>query len=105
MRASHILIEHNAPWPPSLKRVQRSKEEARLLAEELTLRILDGEALSDLALAYSDCPSKRDGGDLGRFSSGQMDKRFEEAVQEMEVGEVRGPVHTPFGWHVIRRTE
>ena len=50
-----------------------------------------------LASAHSTCPSKDSGGDLGTFTRGQMVPEFEEAVFNMNNGEVSGPVKTQFG--------
>ena len=105
MRASHILLEHKMKWPPAKQRHPRSKEEAEQTVLELRDRLLDGESFSDLAHTYSDCPSSSDGGDLGRFSHGQMSRRFSDAAFSLTVGEVSGPVHTEYGIHLIMRTE
>ncbi|MBW1880196.1 MAG: peptidylprolyl isomerase [Deltaproteobacteria bacterium] len=105
MRASHILLEYRMKWPPSKQSHPRSREEAQLVIEGLLGRVLDGEAFSDLARTYSECPSSADGGDLGRFSFDQMAKAFSEVAFELEVGQVSPPVHTEFGVHLILRTE
>ena len=47
-------------------------------------------------------PSKDSGGDLGTFTRGQMVPEFEEAVFNMNNGEVSGPVKTQFGYHLIK---
>jgi len=105
MRASHILLEHRMRWPPAAQRHPRSEEEAVRQLTELRDRIADGESFGELARAHSDCPSKSDGGDLGRFGRGQMAARFESAAWALAVGEVSGVVHTEFGVHLIKRTE
>ena len=56
-------------------------------------------------MVYSGCPSKMEGGDLGRFAKGDMNPAFEKALLELEIGRLSGVVHTPFGYHIIRRTE
>ncbi len=43
--------------------------------------------------------------DLGRFGHGQMVPEFETAVFGMRVGAISDIVETPFGYHVIKRTE
>lgn len=60
------------------------------------------KTFEDAALAYSTCPSKERGGDLGTFSRGQMVPEFDEAVFTQEIGKVLGPVKTQFGYHLIR---
>ena len=81
--------------------------------EEKANNILDkinaGEvSFEDAAKDHSSCPSKDTGGDLGSFGRGQMVPEFEEAVFNMNKGEVSGPVKTQFGYHLIKledRTE
>ncbi len=71
------------------------------LAEELKKRIHAGEDFSALAEEYSECPSKKRGGDLGWFGKGAMVRPFEVAAFSAEEGAVVGPVKTEFGWHLI----
>ncbi|MFQ5481379.1 MAG: peptidylprolyl isomerase [Nitrospinaceae bacterium] len=72
------------------------------LAEELKQKIVDGgEDFSKLAEEFSECPSKKRGGDLGWFGKGSMVRPFEVAAFSAQEGDVVGPVKTEFGWHVI----
>lgn len=83
--ASHILVD--------------SEEKAN----EIKARIESGEIeFGDAAREYSSCPSKAEGGSLGEFGHGQMVPEFDTACFEMQVGELRGPVKTQFGYHLIR---
>lgn len=85
VNASHILVS----------------EEAQ--ANEILAKIQAGEiAFEDAAKEYSSCPSKENGGSLGDFGRGQMVPEFDTACFEMEIGELRGPVKTQFGYHIIR---
>ena len=56
----------------------------------------------EAAKAHSSCPSSAQGGNLGDFERGQMVPEFDAAVFDMAEGEVRGPVQTQFGYHIIR---
>jgi len=71
------------------------------LAEEIKKKIDDGEEFSKLAEEFSECPSKKRGGDLGWFGKGAMVRPFEVAAFSADEGEIVGPVKTEFGYHVI----
>ena len=72
-------------------------------ANELLAKIQAGEiSFADAAAANSKCPSSRNGGNLGEFGRGQMVPEFDEACFTMEVGELRGPIKTQFGYHLIQ---
>ena len=86
VRASHILV-------PKLS-----------LAQEIKKQLLSGASFNKLAEKYSECPSKKKGGDLGSFKRGEMVKEFEQAVYSMKIGEISDPVKTQFGYHIIKRT-
>lgn len=65
-----------------------------------------GEDFTMLARRYSQEPGAgRTGGDLGFFTRGQMVKPFSEVVFSMKPGEIRGPVKTRFGYHIIKLLE
>ena len=72
---------------------------------DLKLKIENGADFADIASAHSECPSGKQGGELGRFSPGQMVREFDEVVFSAEVGKVHGPVQTQFGYHLIEITE
>lgn len=71
-------------------------------AKELLAKLTSGESFSELARRYSECPSGKNGGDLGWFGRGQMVKEFEEAAFNGQKGVTVGPVRTEFGWHLIK---
>ncbi len=105
-RASHILLsfEKDAKGQP----VTASKEAAKIEADAIVKQVsgLSAEKFAEIAKQKSKDPgSAAQGGDLGFFGRGQMVKPFEEAVFSMKAGEVRGPVESDFGFHIIRLTE
>lgn len=75
----------------------KTKEEA----EKLKQRIARGEEFGVLAKKYSQCPSKKQGGNLGEFRRGQMVKAFDDVVFKQPVLTVHGPIKTQFGFHLI----
>jgi len=89
-RARHILIAGDD-----------AAAEAR--ATEAYQRAKAGEDFAALARELSDdTVSKEDGGDLGEAGRADFVGPFADAVWAMEPGEIRGPVRTEFGWHVIK---
>lgn len=83
--ASHILVE--------------SEDKAK----DILGKIQSGEmTFEDAAKAFSTCPSSQRGGDLGEFGRGQMVPEFDTTCFEMAEGELRGPIKTQFGFHLIR---
>ena len=71
------------------------------LAEEIQKKLDDGAEFSKMAEEYSECPSKKRGGDLGWFGKGAMVRGFEVAAFSAQEGDVVGPIKTEFGWHLI----
>lgn len=103
--ARHVLVQYmGSERAPSS--VVRTKEQALSVAKEVLRRAKAGEDIARLAAEYSDEPGAGGrGGSLGRFGKGQMVPAFEEAAFRLKVNEVSDLVETPFGYHVIQRTE
>ncbi len=101
VRVSHILLMHEGS---DRSTATRSKEEALSEIGSIKEKIASGEDFAALAGAHSDCPSGRDGGDLGLFSPGAMVPEFDEVAFKLEVGADSDVVTTPFGYHLLRRT-
>ncbi|MGH8235976.1 MAG: SurA N-terminal domain-containing protein [Steroidobacteraceae bacterium] len=79
---------------------------ARKKAEELTAKAKGGADFAQLAQENSKDPgSAQQGGDLGWAQRGMFVGPFEDALFGMAVGEIRGPVKTDFGYHVLRLDE
>lgn len=68
---------------------------------EIKAEIEAGLDFADAAKANSNCPSKADGGDLGKFGPGQMVPEFDKAIFSGDVGVLYGPIKTQFGFHLI----
>lgn len=102
IRASHILINHaDAPQANT----QLSAEDAMKQIETLKSDIEGGTSFDQVAGEHSDCPSARQGGDLGSFGRGAMVPEFDQAAFDLEIGEMSEVVETVFGYHIIYRTE
>ncbi|UQI33737.1 peptidylprolyl isomerase [Pseudomonas bijieensis] len=80
--------------------------EARSLAHvqaELLLERLDQfpGSFAELALKYSACPSKEQGGSLGQISKGQTVPELERQLFTLPAGLASKPLESRYGWHVI----
>lgn len=96
-RARHILIAAGEGVDDSA---------ARNKAQQLFDKAKGGADFAQLARENSQDPgSAPQGGDLGWAQRGMFVGPFEEALFAMKVGEVRGPIKTQFGYHVIRLEE
>jgi peptidyl-prolyl cis-trans isomerase C len=84
VRARHILV--------------KTEEEAKAIAAELK----NGADFAELARQKSTDPGASDGGDLGYFPKEEMVPEFADAAFKLEKGQISEPVHTRFGWHIIK---
>ena len=72
--------------------------------EDLKTQIEGGADFAAVAQEHSQCPSGKDGGDLGEFGPGQMVPEFDQVVFSADVGTVQGSVQTQFGFHLLEVT-
>ena len=72
--------------------------------EALKTKIEAGEDFAKCARENSQCPSGRDGGNLGEFGPGQMVKEFDTVVFSVGATEQHGP-HLPLDVDLICPTE
>ena len=96
-RARHILITATDGLDDAA---------AQKKAEELAEQANAGADFAQLAKEHSKDPgSAEQGGDLGLAERGVYVGPFEDALFGMQVGEIRGPVKTQFGYHVLKLEE
>lgn len=100
--AAHILLMYQGSAGAS-EEITRTKEQAFQDIQKLLERIKAGEDFAALAKEYSNCPSGKNGGDLGEFSKGDMVKPFEDAAFKLKKGKISGIVETKYGYHIIKR--
>ena len=75
-----------------------TEDEAKAIEDQLK----KGADFAALAKEKSKDPGAADGGDLGYFTKDQMVPEFAEAAFKLDKGQISDPVHTQFGWHVIK---
>ncbi|CCY24933.1 MAG: peptidyl-prolyl cis-trans isomerase [Brachyspira sp.] len=102
-----VLVTGMAFAEENFTEVSASHILVRTAAEALQIKkdIEEGGSFEYYAQKYSLCPSGRNGGNLGYFGRGQMVPEFERKAFSLPVGEVSDPIHTDFGWHLIRVNE
>ncbi|MDD5272308.1 MAG: SurA N-terminal domain-containing protein [Methylovulum sp.] len=95
-KISHILFAVDA----------KTSEQAALAKAQQAKQALASKDFAALAAELSDDKaSAKNGGDLGLFSAGVMEKDFEAAATALKLGEVSAPVKSAFGYHLIKVTE
>jgi len=95
-RLGHILIA--VPEAASADEI----DEARTKAETALARLRDGEDFAQVAAEISDGQQALQGGDLGWRKGSELPTIFSGEVVAMQPGDVRGPIRSPSGFHVIR---
>jgi parvulin-like peptidyl-prolyl isomerase len=103
--AKHLLVQYKGSMRAG-PNITRTEEEAKARATEAMKKARGGMKFEDVVKEYSDEPgAAQRGGDLGKFRKGQMVPEFQDAVEKMKVGQISDLVKTPFGYHVIQRTQ
>jgi peptidyl-prolyl cis-trans isomerase D len=93
-RVRHILIPVADP---------KNDAAAKAQAESILKRAQAGEDFSKLAKEFSQDPgSAQQGGDLGWSERKVWVAPFADAAFSMSVGDIRGPVKTQFGYHILK---
>lgn len=89
----HILVKTSDLVPDA-------EAKARIL--DIKKQIENGEGFAEAAKRYSEDGSASQGGDLGWMSPGELVPEFEKVMNNLQPGEMSGPVQTSFGWHLIQ---
>jgi peptidyl-prolyl cis-trans isomerase C len=75
-------------------------------AKDIVAQLNKGADFGTLAKQHSKDPGAAQGGDLGFFKKGDMVPEFADAAFALKPGQFsQTPVHTQFGWHVIKVEE
>ncbi len=77
-------------------------DEARAQAEAALDRLRAGEAFAQVAAEVSDGQQALQGGDLGWRKGSELPTIFADEVKGMQPGDLRGPIRSPSGFHLIR---
>lgn len=104
-RVRHILVQYQGARGAE-PGIERSKTDAEQRAAAMRVIVASNPAsFATVAGQDSDCPSKSQGGELGRFTQGDLEPHLEVALFMLEPGQVSEVVESPFGYHVLLREE
>ena len=93
--AAHILI--------TIGKEKDADAKAKAKATSNLAQLKKGASFAKLAEKESACNSKRNGGNLGAFTRGQMVPEFEKAAFALtKPGQLSGLVKTQYGYHIIK---
>lgn len=103
--ARHILVMH-AKSMQKPESVTRTRDEARARADQCLHALRTGAAWASVVAECSDEPGAAEReGDLGVFERGAMVKAFSDAAFQLEVNAISELIETPYGFHIIQRTQ
>ncbi len=91
----HILIRSS----------NRSEEEAKALAEDLSVQLTAGKPFEELAKTYSEGAEASEGGDMGWVEKGQLMGEIDQQVFNLEAGKLTGPIQSSLGYHLFKVVE
>lgn len=88
-------------WATAKHILVSTEDECNILKSEIKSGM---KTFEEVAMDKSQCPSGRNGGDLGQFGPGMMVPEFDKAVFNGDVGVLYGPIKTQFGYHLLEVT-
>ena len=95
-KISHILFSFG----------KDGNDEAVLVKAQAVQKQLATKTFEALAAEVSDdAITAKNGGDLGLFEIGGLEKVLEDAVSQLKLGEVSAPIKSSFGYHLLKVTE
>ena len=102
VRISHILIQDKRD---SLGNIIDSVETYQKVLD-IYNRAKGGESFEELANQFTeDQGSKNQMGDIGYMERRRLAQPLDSVAFNTKVGDISGPIRTPYGWHVVKKTD
>jgi peptidyl-prolyl cis-trans isomerase D len=106
VNAQHILVGFKEARNATGEAKNRTKEQAKQLAERVLADVKSGKPFEELVKTHSDDPSaKTNSGNLGFFNEKDMVPEFSKAAFALKAGGISSVVESPFGFHIIKVLE
>jgi peptidyl-prolyl cis-trans isomerase SurA len=106
VQLSEILVSTGAPAPSFPGAVQPDDAAklaaAKAKADDIEARLHAGGDFSQLAKSFSDGPTASEGGDLGTYKRGELNKVFEDQTFALKTGQVTEPIHSKQGFVIMK---
>jgi peptidyl-prolyl cis-trans isomerase SurA len=98
-RLGHILLA--LPSGATADQIRSMRDQAEAIHQQLEA----GADFGSLAIEFSSDQNALNGGDMGWRKSGQLPTIFSDLVEDMQVGDVQGPIKSGRGYHLIKLIE
>ena len=95
-RLGHILIA--LPPNPSAQDIRTTRDKA----DSISTRLQEGADFGSLAIEFSEDQNALEGGDMGWRKPAQLPSMFSDLVADMKAGDIKGPIKSGRGFHLIK---
>ena len=104
VKLGEILISTGTPSTGATAQADDAKKlaEAKAKADDIEARLHAGGDFTQLAKSFSDGTTAAQGGDLGQYKRGQLDKIFEDKTFSLKTGEYTEPIRTKQGYIILK---
>jgi len=96
LELAHILVQ--VPEQASAEKIQASKQRA----DQAWAQLHSGAQFAQVAAGFSDAKDGLQGGNLGWRSIDRLPSIFQEAVKNMQAGEISAVLRSPNAFHIIK---
>lgn len=101
---NYYLLQMGFVWNDSDQPdiLKKNKLTAKETAEHVRNLVLEGQDFKTLAKKHSNLPSASDGGDIGLFSLDEMAESMQNAVENLQPGEISAIIETSAGFQFFK---
>lgn len=105
VKLSEIIISTDTPGAAGLGDDPQKVAAAQAKANDIEAKLHAGADFTQLARTSSDGPTAAEGGDLGTYKRGALNKVFEDATFGLKTGDITDPIRTKQGFVILKVVE